>query len=33
MDATVPYEWDEKPMEIQLGEDMVKKVQERWNEY
>jgi hypothetical protein len=33
MDPTVPYEWDEKPMEIQLDEDMVKKVQERWNEY
>jgi 4-hydroxy-3-polyprenylbenzoate decarboxylase len=33
MDATVPYEWEEKPIEIKLDEEMVKKVQERWNEY
>ena len=33
MDATVPYEWEEKPIEIQLDEEMVKKVQKRWKEY
>jgi len=33
MDATIPYEWEEKPIEIQLDEETVKKVQKRWKEY
>lgn len=33
LDATIPYEWEEKPIEIQLDEEMVKKVEKRWKEY
>lgn len=33
MDATIPYEWEEKPNEIQLDEEMVKQVEKRWKEY
>jgi phenylphosphate carboxylase beta subunit len=33
MDATIPYEWQEKPIEIQLDEETVKKVEKRWKEY
>ncbi len=33
MDATLPYEWEEKPVEIKLDEETVKKVQSRWSEY
>jgi 4-hydroxy-3-polyprenylbenzoate decarboxylase len=33
MDACIPYEWERKPVEIKLDEEMVKKVQERWKEY
>jgi phenylphosphate carboxylase beta subunit len=32
LDATIPYDWDEKPIPIQLDPDMVKKVQGRWKE-
>ena len=33
MDCTLPYEWEKKPIEIFLDEDMKKKVLERWKEY
>ena len=33
IDATVPYEWKEKPRDIRLDEKMTEKVLERWNEY
>jgi 4-hydroxy-3-polyprenylbenzoate decarboxylase len=33
MDATVPYEWEEKPVEIKLDEKMLEKVRQRWKEY
>ena len=33
LDATIPYEWKEKPIPIQLDADMVKKVESRWSEY
>jgi phenylphosphate carboxylase beta subunit len=33
MDACIPYEWERKPVEIKLDEEMVKKVQGRWKEY
>ena len=33
MDACIPYEWERKPTEIKLDEEMVKKVQSQWKEY
>jgi 4-hydroxy-3-polyprenylbenzoate decarboxylase len=33
LDATIPYEWKEKPIPIHLDADMVKKVESRWSEY
>jgi 4-hydroxy-3-polyprenylbenzoate decarboxylase len=32
MDATIPYEWERKPQEIFLDEQMVKRVKSRWKE-
>ena len=32
MDATIPYEWERKPEEIFLDEEMAKRVRERWGE-
>jgi phenylphosphate carboxylase beta subunit len=32
MDATIPYEWKEKPIPIELDKAVVKRVQERWQE-
>jgi 4-hydroxy-3-polyprenylbenzoate decarboxylase len=32
IDATIPYEWKEKPIPIELDPEMVKKVQGRWKE-
>jgi len=32
LDATIPYDWKEKPIKIELDPDMVKKVQARWSE-
>jgi phenylphosphate carboxylase beta subunit len=32
LDATIPYDWKEKPIPIQLDAEVVKKVQSRWNE-
>jgi phenylphosphate carboxylase beta subunit len=33
IDATVPYEWERKPIEIHLDEEMRDTVSRRWNEY
>lgn len=32
IDATIPYEWKEKPIPIELDPDVVKRVRERWGE-
>jgi 3-polyprenyl-4-hydroxybenzoate decarboxylase len=32
IDATIPYEWKEKPIPIELDKEMVKKVKARWQE-
>jgi phenylphosphate carboxylase beta subunit len=32
LDATIPYDWKEKPVQIALDPEMVKKVQGRWKE-
>jgi phenylphosphate carboxylase beta subunit len=32
MDATIPFEWKEKPVPIELDADMVKKVKAKWSE-
>jgi 4-hydroxy-3-polyprenylbenzoate decarboxylase len=32
IDATIPYEWKEKPIPIDLDPDIVKRVQARWKE-
>jgi 4-hydroxy-3-polyprenylbenzoate decarboxylase len=32
LDATIPYDWEHKPIKIELDPDMVKKVQGRWSE-
>ncbi len=32
MDATVPYEWKEKPQRIELDPDVLKRVESRWSE-
>ena len=33
IDACTPYEWDRKPQEIFLDEDMEKKVRDNWESY
>jgi 3-polyprenyl-4-hydroxybenzoate decarboxylase len=33
MDACTPYEWERKPIEIFLDEEMKKKVLSQWKEY
>jgi 4-hydroxy-3-polyprenylbenzoate decarboxylase len=32
LDATIPYDWKEKPMPIQLDPEVVKRVESRWSE-
>jgi 4-hydroxy-3-polyprenylbenzoate decarboxylase len=32
LDATIPYDWEEKPIPIVLDPEMVKKVEARWSE-
>ena len=32
IDATIPYEWKEKPIPIELDKDIVDRVQSRWGE-
>lgn len=33
MDATIPYEWKEKPIEVKPDEEMKRHVLSRWQEY
>jgi 3-polyprenyl-4-hydroxybenzoate decarboxylase len=33
IDATIPYDWEHKPIKIELDADMVKRVQSRWSEF
>jgi 4-hydroxy-3-polyprenylbenzoate decarboxylase len=33
MDATIPFEWKEKPVPIELDAEMVKKVKAKWSEF
>jgi 4-hydroxy-3-polyprenylbenzoate decarboxylase len=33
IDATIPYEWKEKPIPIELDPDMEAQVREKWREY
>jgi 4-hydroxy-3-polyprenylbenzoate decarboxylase len=32
LDATIPYDWKEKPISIELDPEVVKKVEARWSE-
>ena len=32
IDATIPYDWEEKPIPIALDSDMVKKIQAKWKD-
>jgi 4-hydroxy-3-polyprenylbenzoate decarboxylase len=32
MDATIPYDWDEKPIPIELDPDMVEKLKAKWSD-
>jgi 4-hydroxy-3-polyprenylbenzoate decarboxylase len=32
LDATIPYEWKDKPIPIELDSDIVKKVKARWSD-
>ena len=32
LDATIPYDWKEKPIPIELDSEMVKKIESRWSE-
>jgi len=33
LDATIPYEWKEKPIPVELDPDMAAKVKKRWKDY
>lgn len=33
LDATIPYEWEQKPVEIRLDDEMLARVKSRWSEY
>ena len=33
LDATIPFEWEEKPVEVALDEATLEKVNARWDEY
>jgi 4-hydroxy-3-polyprenylbenzoate decarboxylase len=33
LDATIPFEWDRKPVLTKMDEEMVAKVKSRWREY
>jgi len=32
LDATIPYEWEDKPVEAALDDDVVARIQDRWTE-
>jgi 4-hydroxy-3-polyprenylbenzoate decarboxylase len=33
LDATIPYEWREKPVEVRFDEETLARVKARWSEY
>jgi len=33
MDATIPFEWEDKPHEIKTTDSIVDRVKSRWKEY
>jgi len=33
LDATIPYDWKEKPIPIELDQEVVKRVEARWSEF
>jgi hypothetical protein len=33
MDACIPYEWKQKPVEARMDEEMLAKIKGRWAEY
>jgi 4-hydroxy-3-polyprenylbenzoate decarboxylase len=33
LNATIPFEWKEKPIEVKLSEHILSKVRQRWAEY
>jgi 4-hydroxy-3-polyprenylbenzoate decarboxylase len=33
MDATIPYEWKEKPVPIELDKALTEKIRSKWKEY
>jgi 3-polyprenyl-4-hydroxybenzoate decarboxylase len=33
IDATTPYEWKDKPLEVKLDEKVEKRVLGKWREY
>jgi len=32
LDATIPYDWKDKPIPIELDREIVEKVKGRWSE-
>jgi len=32
MDATIPFEWKEKPVQVEMSQEVLDKVKARWNE-
>jgi len=32
LDATIPYDWKEKPIPIELDPEVIKRVEARWSE-
>jgi 3-polyprenyl-4-hydroxybenzoate decarboxylase len=33
LDATIPYEWKEKPIPIEMDKEVQKRVESRWSEF
>ena len=33
IDATIPFEWKKKPIMVKADPDMIKKVNDRWDQY
>ena len=32
MDATFPFEWEEKPVQVKMNEEVLNRIRERWDE-
>ncbi len=32
MDATIPFEWEEKPVQVNMSEDVLERIKARWDE-